>query len=393
MSVKFASSPFVYQPSVVLPSSAGKLCGLSLAVKDLFHIAGINTSAGNPQWLDTHDIPQNTSSIVESLINSGASFVGKTITDELAYSLNGINQHYGMPINHKAKNRIIGGSSSGSAAAVVNKEADIGLGTDTGGSIRVPSSYCGLFGIRTTHGVLSTDNMVALAPSFDTVGWMTRDIDTLLSVAEVLLPTSKQTVNQQSEVGFANQLFQQSSFEIEATQWADNHLTGYEILNDLLPYSFLSNASETFKILQGWEIWQTHKHWLTTNKPKIADDIQARLDWCEQITEKEYAHALDQQSYFKTKIASLMSDYSAIVLPTAPGPAPKIETESQHLAEYRDKLLSFTCLAGLTGQPQVHLPLFQYEQAPVGLSILGRKNSDIDLIRFARNIMDQNSEH
>ena len=163
------------------------LSGLRLAVKDLFHMAGLPTSAGNPTWLATHPIPTKTASSVAALLNAGANFCGKTMTDELAYSLNGQNIHYGTPSNPVTPDRLPGGSSSGSAVAVASGLADIGLGTDTGGSIRVPASYNGLFGLRPTHGVIPSDNMVALAPSFDTVGWLTKDLTTLAKIASILL--------------------------------------------------------------------------------------------------------------------------------------------------------------------------------------------------------------
>src|SRR6187431_1810526 len=169
-------------------AGSGSLVGLRLGVKDLFHIAGLPTAAGNPDWLASHALPEQTSPVVMQLLNAGAELVGKTQTDELAYSLNGLNIHYGAPINPRSPERLPGGSSSGSAVAVAVGDIDIGLGTDTGGSIRVPASYNGLFGIRTSHGFISSEQMVPLAPLFDSVGWLTRDAKTLALVGEVLLP-------------------------------------------------------------------------------------------------------------------------------------------------------------------------------------------------------------
>ncbi|HSX85624.1 MAG TPA: amidase family protein, partial [Cellvibrio sp.] len=169
-------------------AGSGSLAGLRLGVKDLFHIAGLATAAGNPDWLASHPLPEQTSPVVTQLLNAGAELIGKTQTDELAYSLNGLNTHYGAPANPRSPERLPGGSSSGSAVAVAASDIDIGLGTDTGGSIRVPASYNGLFGIRTSHGLISSEQMVPLAPLFDTVGWLTRDAKTLAQVGEVLLP-------------------------------------------------------------------------------------------------------------------------------------------------------------------------------------------------------------
>ena len=120
--------------------------------------------------------------------------VGKTQTDEMAYSLNGENVHYGTPANPRAPGRIPGGSSSGSASAVAGGLVDFALGTDCGGSVRLPASYCGIYGIRTTHGLVPVDGVVDLAASFDTVGWFARDAKTMQQVGEVLLPPASDFV-------------------------------------------------------------------------------------------------------------------------------------------------------------------------------------------------------
>jgi amidase len=166
---------------------AGELAGLRLAVKDLFDVAGLPTGAGNPRWLETHPIPANDAPAVARLLRAGASLVGKTVTDELAWSLNGTNIHYGTPYNPAAPGRMPGGSSSGSAAAVAAALADIGLGTDTGGSIRVPASYCGLYGLRPTHARVPREGVVPLAATFDVAGLLCRDAVTLRKSAAALL--------------------------------------------------------------------------------------------------------------------------------------------------------------------------------------------------------------
>ena len=146
-------------------SGVGPLAGLTMAVKDVYEIAGHRTGNGNPVWLETHPAAEQTASSVQRLLDAGARMVGKTHTDELAYSLNGENRHYGTPTNAKAPGRIPGGSSSGSAAAVSGGLVDFALGTDCGGSVRLPSSYCGIYGIRTSHGLIPADGIIPLAAS------------------------------------------------------------------------------------------------------------------------------------------------------------------------------------------------------------------------------------
>ena len=165
----------------------GPLRGTTFGVKDLYHIAGHRTGFGNPTWLETHPAADHTATAVRRLLDAGARMVGKTQTDELAYSLNGENRHYGTPQNPNAPARIPGGSSSGSASAVAGGLVDFALGSDTGGSVRVPASYCGVLGMRVSHGAVPLDGVIAFAPSFDTVGWFARDAALFERVGRVLL--------------------------------------------------------------------------------------------------------------------------------------------------------------------------------------------------------------
>ena len=165
------------------------LAGLAFAAKDLFDIAGHVTGAGNPDWLALHAPAERTAPVVEALVDAGADMVGKTHTDELSRGIFGENAHYGTPTNPNAPERVPGGSSSGSAAAVAGGLVDFALGTDTGGSVRIPASFCGIFGIRPTRGRLSLEGVVGQAPSFDTVGWFARDAHLLARIGEVLLVT------------------------------------------------------------------------------------------------------------------------------------------------------------------------------------------------------------
>ena len=181
---------------VVAGAAEGELRGLRFAAKDVFDVAGHPTGAGNPAWLATHAPAQKTNPLITTLLAAGATLVGKTVTDELAYSIHGDNIHYGTPLNTRAPDRVPGGSSSGSVAAVAAGLCDFALGTDTGGSTRVPASYCGVWGLRTTHGLLSHEAMVPLQPAFDTATWFAQDADVFERVGHVLLqqpqPKTKQ---------------------------------------------------------------------------------------------------------------------------------------------------------------------------------------------------------
>lgn len=404
-------------------SSNKPLTGMRLAVKDLFHMAGLPTSAGNPSWLATHPVPTKTASSVARLLAHGAQFCGKTITDELAYSLNGQNQHYGTPCNPITPERLPGGSSSGSAVAVAAGLADIGLGTDTGGSIRVPASYQGLFGLRPTHGVVAADGLVPLAPAFDTVGWLTRQLNQLIAVADVMLPssTSLQEVSQTppaqdnlfksnpakshlsedkvetdaiTQILLATDLLQLCEHAEQIQTLLQQWLTPERQKAAGLKVSKITIApedwqlSETFRVLQGWQIKQQHGDWLKQTRPLISADIQARFDWSLQLTVQQYEEAAVQSQRFCQWLLPQLTD-SVLILPTTPGRAPLLTTPANELADYRLQLMNLTAIAGLAGLPQLHLPLFTLDGAPCGLSLIGSRHSDKKLLMLAQDFLSQ----
>ena len=161
----------------------GPLSGLTFVAKDLFDIAGRPTGAGNHDWAHTHAVPDKHAWVVQTLLDHGATLIGKTITDEISLGILGENMFDGTPTNPAAPDRVPGGSSSGSVSAVAQGFCDFALGTDTGGSVRVPASFCGVYGIRPTHGRLPVDGMLPQAPTSDTTGWFARDADTFARVA------------------------------------------------------------------------------------------------------------------------------------------------------------------------------------------------------------------
>src|SRR5499427_6047080 len=165
----------------------GPLAGLTFAAKDLFDVAGHPTGGGNPDWARSNPAPTRHAWAVQKLLDAGATLIGKTITDEVSLGIVGENAFYGTPVNPRAPGRVPGGSSSGSAAAVAAGICDTAIGTDTGGSVRVPASFCGLYGIRPTHGRLDVSGMMPQAPSSDTTGWFAREAATFAKVSSVML--------------------------------------------------------------------------------------------------------------------------------------------------------------------------------------------------------------
>jgi len=361
----------------------GPLHGLTFAVKDVFDIAGHRTGNGNPVWLETHPPAAHTASAVARLLAAGARMVGKTHTDELAYSLNGENVHYGTPINPRAPGRIPGGSSSGSAAAVAGGLVDFALGTDCGGSVRLPASYCGIYGIRTTHGLVPADGVVDLAKSFDTVGWFARDAAMMRRVGEVLLPSAGEFVPKRLLI--ADDAFAFAGGEVAAA------LAGAVAkLKAALPdhhavrvYSGEPSAwSGIFRILQGDEIRARHSAWIDTHQPKFGPGIAERFAWTRTIDPADVTRMRPEREAVAAHMDALLGEDALLCLPTAPGIAPKLATPGPELEVFRARAFGLLSIAGLARLPQISLPLSTLHDCPLGLSLIAPRGRDLGLLKW-----------
>ena len=367
----------------------GALSDLRLVYKDLYHVAGYHTGAGNPTWLHTHEPAAATSPVLLTLMNAGMHVVGRVQTDELAYSLNGCNIHYGTPVNPAAPDRLPGGSSSGSAVAVARGEADVGLGTDTGGSIRVPACYNGLFGIRPTHGRLSSEQMVSLAPRFDTPGWLCRDAATLERVGAELFgatPIKAELV----DLLWATSLFEllPETLRTAVFPLKDQLKTHSSSIQEWkFDSARLAELNNTFRTLQGREVARTHSAWVEQHTDAFAPDIAVRFQWACQLTEEAETQAETLCQSWKAEIIGQL-DNAYLVIPTTPDLAPLRTASDADLADFRMKLLGLTALAGLAGLPQVHLPLVKINGVPFGISVIGKPHSDMQLLALARLFSD-----
>ena len=373
-----------------LPATAeGSLSGMTFAVKDLFHIAGIPTSAGNPTWLATHDTPAVTSPLVDKLRAAGAVVAGKVITDELAYSLNGDNIHYGTPVNVNAPGRVTGGSSSGSAAAVAAKLVDFALATDTGGSTRVPASYCGIWGLRTTHGLVTAENVVPLHPSFDTMNWFAHDADTFLSVAKELLPATdfkaRRVLKPDAVWSLASDDFQ--------TPLADVLDRATKLIGSPAEEISFTTADET---LEQWrlayvahgaaEAWDLHGDWITAHNPTFSAPIAGRWDAAKKLSKNEAEIAKHNTARIKQQIRAVIGSDAIVVMPSAAGLAPLINASGADVDAMRTRTMHLTCIGGISGVCQVSIPFTNPEGIPVGVSLMGPAGSDLALIELAIQI-------
>lgn len=365
-------------------TAAGLLEGHTFVAKDIFDIAGHVTGCGNPDWARTHPPATANAAAVDAFLGAGANLVAKTHTDELAYSLIGANAHYGTPVNTAAPDRVPGGSSSGSAAAVAAGLADLGLGSDTGGSVRLPASFCGLFGLRTTHGRVPLDGAMALAPSFDTVGWFARDPATMEAAA--LACGCGPTGWRPRRLLLAVDAWAKADAEVvDALAPALARLEarfGAAVPVRLAPEG-LETWRETFRVCQAAEVWQVHGAWVEATTPRFGPGVEGRFLAASSITEAAWSAARDQREAVRRRLDRLMGTDGLLILPTAPGPAPLRDAAEPELDAYRGRALELLCPAGLAGLPQLSVPGAHAGGGPVGLGLVGPAGRDGDLLAVA----------
>ena len=376
-----------YPHSPLLHAAQGPLHGLSFAVKDLFDVVGYPTSAGQPHMLALSGIKTSTAPLVQQFLDAGAQFVGKTVTDELAFSLNGQNAHFGCPLNGADPRRLSGGSSSGSASAVSNGVCDFALGTDTGGSIRAPASHNGLFGLRPTHGRIGMAGSHALAPSLDAPGWFARDLGVFTRVSEVVLsePVSAKPVRLVLGQEWWDLLTPEVQAALEPALAMLERALGKIARASVLDRSF-EELTLAFRQTQGWEAWQVNGEFIRRYKPMLGPGVAQRFEWSSQVTHDQYLHAQTVRASLKQHLSQLLSSDTVLVLPSMPDCAPMISQPESELENYRAASLKLLSVAGLCGFPQINLPLVQHQGAPLGISLLGLNNSDALLVGLAQQV-------
>jgi amidase len=372
----------------VAGSGEGPLAGLTFGAKDIYDIAGHKTGFGSPDWMRTHAEASRTAPIVQQLLEAGADMVGKTHTDELTFSLNGENAHYGTPINVNAPGRIPGGSSSGSAAAVAGGLVDFALGSDTGGSVRAPASFCGVYGLRPTHGRVSLAGACPLAASFDTVGWFARDADVMERVGSMLL-------SEEPDATLPRRLLvAEDAFELAGHASTAALQPALERITALIGKSQRVTVSteglrqwlEVFRVLQGHEVWQQHGAWVGEAKPELGPGIRQRIQWASTIAPSDAAPATAKRDEIAGRMAALLRNDAVLVLPTVSDIAPLRAAEPQATEDFRTRALSLLCIAGLARLPQINLPLGRLNGCPIGISLIGPRDSDMMLLGIATRL-------
>ena len=369
---------------------SGPLAGLSFAAKDIYDVAGAKTGFGNPDWLRTHEAARVSAPAVQMLLDAGARLAGKTHTEEMAWSLTGENAHYGTPVNVAAPGRIPGGSSSGSAAAVAAGLVDFSLGSDTGGSVRLPASYCGILGMRPTHGRISLEGVCPLAESFDTCGWFARDAQVFERVGRVLLRDETaarrpgRLLAARDAFAFADDaarpLLEQALARVAARLGGPEWVT---VGDD----EGLEKWMDWFRFPQGEEAWAAHREWITRVKPKFGPAVGPRFEWAATVKAADVERARARREEIARRMDALLEGDAVLALPSAPGIALPRGSAPPVVDGLRARALPMLCIAGLARLPQVSLPLAQVDGCPLGLSLIAARGSDTMLLAIASSIL------
>ena len=376
-------------------AGSGPLAGMTFAAKDLFDVAGVPTGAGNPDWQRQHPVPERHAWAVQTLLDAGATLIGKTITDEVSLGILGENPFHGTPLNSAAPDRVPGGSSSGSAAAVAAGLCDFAIGSDTGGSVRVPASFCGLYGIRPTHGRLDSSGLLPQAPSSDTTGWFARDADTFAKVSAVMLgeaiPSALpvRLIVALDAFGFADQ---GTRAALRPSVEKLGALIG-EVREEIMAPQGLSVWGRAQRTLQPAEAWSTFKDWIDRENPRLAFNVARGLLAGSMVSEVDLQWAALMRREARARLEYLLAPGTILCLPTTPFPAPRKGLPLTRQNEVRERILCLCAHGGLAGLPQLSLPGAVVEGAgvegaPVGLSILAARDADATLVAVAKAMED-----
>ena len=363
----------------------GALAGLTVAVKDMYDIAGERTGGGNPDWLAAQQPAAKHAAAVQRLLDGGAAIVGKAICDEFFYSVAGVNAHYGTPANLRAPGRLPGGSSSGSAAATAAGVCDIGLGSDTGGSVRVPAAFCGLYGIRTTLGRIDATGAMDMSPSFDTIGWLANGPGVFRRVGSALLGGAR-TDAPIGSVVIADDAFAEADEPVTALI-----REALDRMKDALPKPGRARVApggldpwrEAVRLIQAYEIWRIYGRFVEEKRPRFGPGVAERMQIASTVTQAQADAARAVHAAAREQIRALVKPGTIIVLPTAPCIAPRLDTPPNELESFRLRVMRLTCIAGLAGLPQVTIPAGTVSGCPVGLSFVGWSGGDEALLDLA----------
>ena len=386
------SMAFMPYPDAELQSAQqGPLLGLTFTVKDMFDVKGYPTSAGSPTMLAISGIKEQTAPAVQQLLDAGASFVGKVVTDELAFSVIGDNAHFGAPINGAAPDRYAGGSSSGSASSVSCGLCDFSLGTDSGGSVRGPASQCGLFGIRPSFGRISLQGCAGLCPPYDTAGILASSFDAFEKSTRVLI--GKDPLQNTNDPQL---LIPEDIYQLFGPEVISQTLPSLEVAEQLWGKAKRVNAApfdlkivlQAYQKLQGREVWKHYGNFVEQYRPCFGPGVKERFEFSYQMSLQDLTKEEEICQKTVQHLQQLLEENNILILPTLPGCGLKRNCSASEMANFRSKMSASFCLGGLAGLPWITLPFASFDNAPMGVSIVSRFNSDDWLLRQSQKFFN-----
>lgn len=381
-----AGPAFVDANYTLEPTGTGPLNGLSFCVKDVFDLEGRVAGAGCPPYATGRPPARQCSSSVAQLLKAGATLRGVSVTEEMMFGVLGQMAGGAPPPNPRAPDRLPGGSSSGSASAVAAGTSDFALGTDTGGSVRVPASFCGVFGVRPGLGRTAMDGVVPLAPRFDTVGWFARTPEIMAAVGEALLdPRESETLEPRFAWLPPELLASLPGTLVAQVQAATSTLAdclGVSIRNDPIGTGPEVWGS-TYKVLQSLETWRVHGSWFRQRSVSVGTVARARFEAAARVSERDGAAAESVRVQIAQMMLPRLENSALLVGPTTPAPAPLRQASTAALERQRKAILNRTALTGLLGLTEISMPALGVPDAPVGLSLISPGGNELGLLNIA----------
>jgi aspartyl-tRNA(Asn)/glutamyl-tRNA(Gln) amidotransferase subunit A len=340
------------------PAPAG---GIRLAVKDLFDTAGLTTTYGSVVFAD--HVPERSAEAVTTLEAAGYTNIGKTNLHEFAYGVTSQNPHYGTVPNPAAPGRTAGGSSGGSAAALAAGLADVALGTDSGGSIRIPAACCGVVGFKPTFGLVSLDGVFPLAPTFDHAGPMARTVAECAQAMTVLAP-GLELPDTEPNVGYA---------------WADScdplvgermRETAQRLNAQPVEFPLPDDVGPAFM----HEVADVHRELFAEHRDSYGDNIRRKIERCVAVTDAEDAAARQRREEYRERAEGAFAGLDLLLVPTLAFVPPPADVDEHAV---REAMIRFTIPFNALGWPALALPAGPAEDGlPASVQIVGRAGDD-----------------
>lgn len=376
-------------------SSSGPLSDLVFAVKDVFMVKGSTFGNGHPDWLRTHEPDKYTASSIITLLDHGADLVGKTVCDELCFSISGENWNYGSPLNPHDVRRFTGGSSSGSAAATAGGFIDFSTGSDCLGSVRVPAAYNGLFGMRPTYKRVKNDGEAPYCESMDVLGYVASSPEVFSRVSNVLLgPDAIETTLDNLYIpldcfeGLDEQVIKAMNSVISTLSTMVKTTTEFNVAEE-----GLEKWMDTFRIIQGYEVWESYGGWIHQVRPKLSRGPKERLAWASTIARHQYLTEVEHRRRTIEQFQQRFPFNGVMILPTTSSVAP-LRTESlERINAHRAKSTQLLCVSPLTNTPQITLPLLEIDGVPFGVTLISREGTDSALVELGLSLAKTFKQH